>query len=143
MSTLKSSIIINRPPHEVFTGLTHFDQWPRWQGGLISVVQISPGPLAVGSQLRQVRSSGNPKESLIEVTRLVPDQMLGVKSPSPPLAWQGIFTLESLDTNTRFGLEFKIEASGLTGLIGYLIIRLTLKQELKTFKALVETGGIT
>jgi hypothetical protein len=127
MSQLKANIIINRPPPEVFAGLTHFDQWPRWQGGLISVVQISPGPLAVGSQLRQVRSSGNPKESLIEVTHLVPDQMLGVKSPSPPLAWQGIFTLVPLDTNTRFGLEFKIEASGLTGFIGYLIIRLTLK----------------
>ena len=143
MSQLSANIIISRPPHEVFAGLTNFSQWPRWQGGLISVDQISPGPLAVGSQLRQVRSSGNPKESLIEVTRLVPDHLLGVKSPSPPLAWQGIFTLEPVDTNTRFGLEFKIEASGLTGLIGYLIIRLTLKQELKTFKALVETGGIT
>ena len=143
MSQLKASIIINRSPAEVFTGLTNFSQWPRWQGGLASVEQISPGPLQVGSQLRQVRSSGKPKESLIEVTRLVPNQLLGVKSPSQPLAWQGIFALESIDTSTRFGLEFKIEASGLTGLIGYLIIRLTLKQELKTFKTLVETGEIT
>ena len=142
MNTLKANIIINRPPPEVFAGLTNFSQWPHWQGGLISVEQISPGPLAVGSQLRQVRSSGDPKESLIEVTRFVPDQMLGVKSPSPPLAWQGTFTLEPLDTHTRFGLEFKIEASGLTGLIGYLIIRLTLEQELKTFKTLIENGEI-
>jgi hypothetical protein len=142
-TTTSASIVINRSPAEVFAGLTNFSQWPQWQGGLISVDQITPGPLQAGSQLQQVRSSGNPKESLIEVTRLVPDQMLGVKSPSPPLAWQGMFTLEPLDADTRFGLEFKIEASGLTGLIGYLIIRLTLKQELKTFKALVETGGIT
>ena len=82
MSTLKANIIINRSPAEVFTGLINFSQWPRWQGGLVSVDQISTDPLAVGSQIRQVRSSGKPKESLIEVTRLVPNQMLGVKSPS-------------------------------------------------------------
>jgi hypothetical protein len=143
MSKLKANIIINRPPTEVFAGLINIGQWPRWQGGLISVDQISPGSLQVGAQIRQIRSSGNPKESLIEVTRLVPNQMLGVKSPSPPLAWQGVFTLESLDASTRFALEFEIQASGLSGLIGHLTIRLTLKQELKTFKALVETGEIT
>jgi hypothetical protein len=31
--------------------------------------------------------------------------------------------------STRFGLEFEIQASGLAGLIGDLIIRLTLKLE--------------
>jgi hypothetical protein len=53
------------------------------------------------------------------------------------------FTLEPLGMSTRFGLEFEIQASGLAGLIGDLIIRLTLKQVLKTFKTLVETGGMT
>ena len=140
MSQLKANIIINRPPAEVFAGLINFGQWPRWQGGLISVDQISPGPLQIGSQLRQVRSSGKPRESLIEVTHLVPNQILEVKSPSPPLAWQGIFTLEPVGVGTRFGLVFEIRASGLAGLISDLIIKLTLKQELNTFKALVEAG---
>ena len=139
-TTTSASIVINRSRAKVFAELTNFGQWPQWQGGLISVDQISPGPLQAGSQLRQVRSSGKPKESLIEVTCLVPNQMLGVKSPSPPLAWQGIFTLESLDASTRFALEFEIQASGLSGLIGHLIIKLTLKQELNTFKALVEAS---
>ena len=140
MSKLKANNIINRPPAEVLAGLTNFGQWPCWQGRLISVDQISQGLLQIDSQIRQVRNSGQPKESLIEVTRLVPNQMLGVKSPSPPLAWQGIFTPESLDASTRFALEFEVQASGLSGLIGYLIIRLTLKQELNTFKALVEAS---
>ena len=142
MSRLNANIIINRPPAEVFAGLIDFSQWARWQVGLISVEPISPGPLAVGSQLRQVRSSGQPRESLIEVTRLVPNQVLEVKSPSLPLAWQGMFTLEPLDMSSRFGLEFEIQASGLSGLIGDLIIKMTLRHELKTFKALVEGGEI-
>lgn len=140
MNQLKANIIIDRPPAEVFAGLLDFSQWPRWQGGLISVDQTSPGPLAVGAQLRQVRSSGRPKESAIEVTHLVPNQLLGVKSPNPPIAWQGIFTLEPLGMSTRFILQFEIQASGLSGLIGHLIIKLTLKQELNTFKALVEAS---
>lgn len=142
MSQLKASIIINRPPAEAFAGLINFGQWPRWQGGLISVEPISPGSLAVGTQLRQVRSSGKPKESLIEVTHLVPDQLLGVKSSTPPLAWQGMFTLEPTGMSTRFTLQFEIQASGIAGLLGDLIIRLTIRQELKTFKTLVEGGKI-
>ena len=140
MSELKANIIINRPPAEVFAGLTNFGQWPRWQGGLVSVDQISPSPLQVGSQVRQIRESGNPTESLMEVTHLVPDQLLGLKSPGHPLSWQSAFSLEPVDRGTQLTLQFEVQASGLAGLISDLIIRLTLKQELNAFKALVEAG---
>ena len=140
MGKLKRNIIINRPPAEVFAGLTNFGTWPLWQGGLVSVDQISAGPLQIGSQVRQIRKSGNPTESLMEVTHLVPNQMLGLKSPGRPLAWQGAFTLEPVDGGTQFTLQFEIQATGLVGLISDLIIRLTLQQELRTFKAIVEAG---
>ena len=79
----------------------------------------------------------------MEVTHLVPNQVLGLKSPGRPLSWQGAFTLEPVDIGTRLTLQFEIQASGLAGLISDLIIKLTLKQELKTFKALVEGGEST
>jgi carbon monoxide dehydrogenase subunit G len=140
MSKLIRNIMINRPPAEVFAELTDFATWPKWQGGLESVEQISPGPLQVGSQIRQIRQSGKPTESLIEVTRLVPNQMLGVKSPSRPLAWDGDFTLQPVDDGTQLTLQFEIQSAGLVGFLSDLIIRLTLGQELRTFKALVEAG---
>jgi uncharacterized protein YndB with AHSA1/START domain len=140
MSTIKRNILINRPPAEVFAGLTDFGSWPKWQGGLVSVDRISAGPLQVGSQVRQIRQSGKPAESVMEVTQLVPDQMVGVKSPGRPLAWAGAFTLEPMDDGTQLTLQFEVQATGLVGLISDLIIRLTLGQELRTFKAIVEAG---
>jgi uncharacterized membrane protein len=140
MSKVNASIIIDCPAAEVFAGLTDFGKWPLWQGGLVSVDQMSAGPLQVGSQLRQTRKGGSPTESVIEVTHLVPNQMLGLKSPGRPLSWQGAFTLEPVDDVTRLSLQFELRAAGLAGFISNLIIRLTLKQELKTFKAMVEAG---
>jgi hypothetical protein len=142
MSILAASIIINRPSPDVFSGLTDFSRWPRWQGGLARVERVSPGPLQVGSQFRQIRMGRNATESIsiMEVTHLVQNEILSLKSPSLPLAWQGSFMLESAGDGTRLALRFEIQATGLVGLLSDLIIRLTLQQELKTFKAMVEAG---
>jgi hypothetical protein len=76
----------------------------------------------------------------MEVTHLVPNQMLGLKSPSRPLSWQGAFTLQPVGDGTQLTLQFEIQATGLAGLVSNLIIRLTLQQELRAFKAMVEAG---
>jgi len=140
ISQLKAAITIRRPPTMVFAELTDFRKWPRWQGGLARVEQVSAGPLQVGSQLRQTRASGNPRESLIEVTLLIPDRVLGLNSPSRPIAWHGTFTIEPVEDNCQLTLQFEIRATGLAGIFSDLIVRLTLKQELKMFKAMVETA---
>ena len=140
MSQLKAAIIIRRPPAQVFAELTDFSKWPRWQGGLARVEQVSAGPLQVSSQLRQTRTSGNPRESLMEVTHLIPDRVLGLNSPSRPISWHGKFTIEPTGDNSQLTLQFEIRATGLAGFLADLIIRLTLNQELKMFKAMVETA---
>ena len=140
MSQLKAAITIRRPPTKVFAELTDFSKWPRWQGGLARLEQVSAGPLQVGSQLRQTRTSGNPRESLMEVTHLIPDRVLGLNSPSRPIAWHGTFTVEPIEGNSQLTLQFEIRATGLAGILADLIIRLTLNQELKMFKAMVETA---
>ena len=75
------AIIINRPPAEVFAWLTDFDKWPQWGGGnLVSMKQVSAGPLQAGSQLRQVNQTGRkPTETLVQVTDFVPDQTFGIE----------------------------------------------------------------
>jgi carbon monoxide dehydrogenase subunit G len=140
MRKLKANVAINRPPTEVFAGLTDFGTWPKGQGGLVSVDQISAGPLQVGSQIRQIRKGGKPTESLMEVTHLVQNQILGVKSQGRPLSWNGTFALEPVDGGTQLTLQFEIQTTGLVGLISYLIIRLTLQQELRAFKAITQAG---
>ncbi len=140
MSELKAAITIKRPPAQVFLVLTDFSKWPRWQGGLARVEQVSAGPMQVGSQFRQVRMGGNPAESLMEVTQLVPNKVLGLNAPGRPIAWHGTFTIEPVGNNSKLTLLFHIRAIGLAAMIADLIIRLTLQQELKMFKAMVEAA---
>jgi uncharacterized membrane protein len=139
MSKLKATILIDRPPDQVFAELVNFNHWPRWQGGLASVEQVEDGPLEVGSQLKMVGLDNKPAVSTMEVTHLIPDKMLGLNSPGRPITWQGTFTIEPIENNSRLTLQFDIRAKGLAGIIADLIIRLTLQQELRTFKAIVES----
>ena len=101
--------------------------------------QVEGGPLQVGSQLRMVRMDNKPAVSTMEITHLIPGKVLGLNSPGRPIAWHGTFTIEPIENNSRLTLQFDTHAKGLAGIMADLIIRLTLQQELKTFKAIVES----
>ncbi len=140
MSKLNATITVDRPPAEVFAVLTDFDRWPRWQGGLERMEQVGPGPLQVGSRLRQVRTGQKATDSLMEVTELVPGKVLALSSPGRPIGWHGTFTLEPVGNSSRMTAQFEIQAAGLAGALAEAIIRLTVGRELRLFRALVEAG---
>jgi len=132
------SIIINRPPAEVFAGLINFGKWPQWGGGnLVSMEQISTGPLQVDSQLRQVNQTGRkPTETLVQVTDFVPDQTLGIERSN----LRGTFTLEPVEIATRLNASFEVDATGLSALIYRIFLKQFVTSDLRKFKALVEAS---
>jgi len=132
------SIGINRPPSEVFAALTDFGKWPQWGGGnLVSMEQISPGPLQVGSQLRQVnKTGGKPAETLVQVTDFAPDQALALERPNLRAA----FTLEPIEAATYLNASFEVEASGVSALLYRLLLKRFVASDLRKFKALVDAS---
>jgi len=139
-SKLNYTLIINRPPAEVFARLTEFRTWPQWAGGLARMEQVSAGPIDVGSEIREVWKGANPTESQIwEITHFVPNHLLGMRTLAPAVSASGTFTLEAVDTATRLIVQFEIRTTGLLGIIN-VIFKLTVKKELRKFKALVEAG---
>lgn len=131
-----AAIIINRPPAEVFAWLTDFDKWPQWGGGnLVSMQQVSAGPLQAGSQLRQVNQTGRkPTETLVQVTDFVPDQTFGIERPN----LRGTFTLEPVMTGTQLNAVFEVNAAGLSALMYRLFIKRFVTNDLRKLKALIE-----
>lgn len=102
--------------------------------------QITPDPLGIGSTIREVWKGANPTESQIwEITQFVPNQFLSMQTSSPTVSASGTFTLEAVDTATRFIVQFEILTSGLLGIIN-VIFKLTAKKQLRKFKALIEAG---
>ena len=131
-----AAIIINRPPAEVFAWLTDFDTWPQWGGGnLVSMKQVSAGPLQAGSQLRQVNQTGRkPTETLVQVTDFVPDRTFGIERPN----LRGTFTLEPVMTGTQLNAVFEVDAAGLSALMYRLFIKRFVMNDLRKLKALIE-----
>ena len=53
MPRIEESIVIDRPPDEVWAFITDFFNAPRVSGsGIIGLRQVSPGPLGIGSTLQ-------------------------------------------------------------------------------------------
>ncbi len=136
---IDTAIVINRPPAQVFARLTDIGEWPTWGGDLVSMEQISAGPLQVGSQIRQVTRRGRkPSESLVEVTELVPDQRLGIKEP----VLEGTFTLDPVEVGTRLNARFEVEAAGLMALMYRLMLKQFAANDLRKFKKMVESREV-
>jgi carbon monoxide dehydrogenase subunit G len=49
----ESSVTVDKPPAEVFPWLVDADKVPRWMTGLQVYEPLDPGPLRVGSRIRQ------------------------------------------------------------------------------------------
>jgi len=69
----ESTVTVARPPAEVFPFLLEADKVPRWMSGLEAYEPLSPGPLGVGSRIRQALSvSGQQLRFELEITALDP-----------------------------------------------------------------------
>ena len=68
-----STVTVAKPPAEVFAWLLDADKVPRWMTGLEVYEPLDPGPLRVGSRIRQeLLVSGQLLRFELEVTRLEP-----------------------------------------------------------------------
>ena len=69
----ESRVNVARPPADVFPWLLDADKVPRWMTGLEVYQPLEPGPLRVGSRIRQELSvSGQHLRFELEVARLDP-----------------------------------------------------------------------
>lgn len=130
------SIVINRPPADVFASLIDFGKWPNWGGGnLVGMEQVSEGPLRVGSQMRQVFRRGRKEgTALVRITDLVPDRTLAIERPN----LRGTFDLEPAGSGTRLTARFEVEAGVMSALLYRLFLGQFVRSDLRRFKAMVE-----
>jgi uncharacterized protein YndB with AHSA1/START domain len=99
---------IERPPAEVFAFATDPEQLPRWQTNTVSATAEEPGPLRVGSRLREVHRGpgGRPVESLVEVSALEVDRAFGLRMIEGPLPIDADLAFEPTTAGTR--LRFRV-----------------------------------
>jgi len=96
---VETSVVISRPPEEVFAYISNFENNPRWQGGMKEARFISQGPLGVGSTYTQVATFlGRRVESSFEVIDYQPNRLVKATSTSGsfPIAFTRAFSSGAL-----------------------------------------------
>ena len=129
MTTIKASVIVNRPVDEVFAYVTDVKTWPRWESGLLQAEQTSDGPINVGTTFRGTNQAlGQRMEWTSEVTDYTPSKSWGQKIVSKGWSTEESLTFERFEGTTEFTLASELEMDGFFKLFAPFVARKMQKQ---------------
>ena len=118
---LEASVVINKPPREVFALWSEAERYPEWFDMSLERRKMTEGPMATGSRYHAVDKMppGRRVESTLEITAYDPNRRIAATLSRPINAsWEATFDEVSEGT----GMTFKMVArlSGLQPLVAPL-----------------------
>jgi uncharacterized membrane protein len=133
---------IERPCGEVAAYLRDPANDTRWIGGIRRVRLLTPGPVAVGSQVERVASFlGRRIRYLNEVTELTADQ-LAMRSVRSPFPMRVTYRHRDVgDDTTEVSVRVEGDAGRLYALVGPLlglVVRRSIARDLRNLKRVLE-----
>jgi uncharacterized membrane protein len=139
------TVVVERPPDEVFRFLTDLSNVPEWQSGAVEV--RAPDSLGVGTTYVEVlKFLGKRFEATLEVTEYEPGRRFSLRTLSGPISFRVRHRLEPADNDgsTRIHVELEGEPGGLFRLAEALVMRNAQRQiegDFATLKEMVEARG--
>jgi uncharacterized membrane protein len=140
------TVVVERPPDEVFRFLTDLSNVPEWQSGAVEV--RAPASVEVGTTYVEVlKFLGRRIEATLEVTEFEPGRRFSLKAVSGPMPFQVRHRLEPADggTATTIHVELEGDPGRLFRLAEPLVMRNAQRQlegDFATLKEMVEAGGV-
>lgn len=110
------SIEIDRSPEDVFAYLDQLDRHGEWQSDIKKVVDVTPGPVHVGTRATDYRKVPLATAKITyEITEHEPPRKVSFVGVNGPMRPHGTVTIEPLDggTRSRMTLEFELVGHGL------------------------------
>ena len=125
MIKVETSVVIARPPNEVFAYISNFENNPQWQSGMQEAKFTSEGPLDVGSTYTQVaKFLGRRIESTFEVIEYQPNRMVKASSTSGSFPITFTRIVEPVGSGTKVTAVVEGDASGFFKLAEPLLARM-------------------
>jgi carbon monoxide dehydrogenase subunit G len=139
MPVVEESVVIARPPQEVFDFLAKFENTAVFDSSVTSSEQVSDGPVGLGSRGRGTsKVMGRTFDWTTEIVEFDRPRRLVSRSVEGKLDFTVSLTMEPSDGGTR--LTQRIEAaSGLGGIFGKLADPLVERAQGRTVRANLET----
>jgi uncharacterized protein YndB with AHSA1/START domain len=129
------SLVIERPPAEVFSYTTDPGKLPEWQSTALEA--RSDGPIQQGTHVTEVRKFlGRRMESEVEVTAYEPNRRFALKVLSGPVPFTFEQTLEPTDGGTTIKIVLEGEPGGFFKLAEPLVERAVRRQVKADFEQL-------
>ncbi len=142
-----SSIDIDRPREEVAAYVFDHRNDTVWIGGISQSELLGAPPIGEGTRVRRVASfMGKPIEYVNEVERLVPGEVLEMRSVQSPFPMRVTYAFEDANGRTRASVRVQGDAAGWYRVAGPMLaagVRRSVGRDLATLKRLLESEGAT
>ena len=144
MIRIEVNTLISRPVQEVWDFFIDFTNSSHWTRSGSQLRKTSEGPFGVGTTVESVRPmfGREIKSQRLVATRYEPPHLVSFTAAVPVLGdLIGGFTIESVGTETRLSRWTELNAGGLRGAIGSIlvpIVRRSQATELSNLKRLIE-----
>lgn len=139
MPVVEESVVIARPPQEVFDFLSKFENIAVYDSSVTASEQVGDGPLGVGARGKgSSKIMGRQFDWTVEITDFDPPRRMVSRSVGGKLDFTITFNLEPADGGTRVTQRIDA-ASGLGGIFGKLADPLVERAQGRTVRANLET----
>ena len=137
VARIEGEIVIHRPIAEVFDFVSDERNEPRYNPQMISVEQLTPDPIGLGSQFRaQMKSGRATVPVLLEFNAFERPARLGSRSSFAGIVTDGQLTFEALGDSTRMRWVWDVRPTGARKIFTALIALVGRRQEQRVWSQL-------
>ena len=130
MVHIEGEIAIARPPEAVFDFVADERNEPRFNPQMLSIEQLTPGPIGLGTRFRaKVASRGRLVKIVIEFTAFERPRRLASATRMSGMDIRGTLTFDPVPEGTRMRWHWELAPRGLLKLLTPLIARMGRQQE--------------
>ncbi len=145
MINLDFSALIDRPIKDVFGFVTNPANMSKWNSAVVSLEQITPGALGVGTKFKSVgEMMGRRIEGEMQITAYEPDTKCGFQVNAGPMQVNLTLSFKTVGTGTKVNLNAQGNPGGLFKLAEGVLagqVKSMMEGNLSRLKSVLEKGA--
>jgi carbon monoxide dehydrogenase subunit G len=145
MINIDLGTMIDRPVHDVFTFITNPGNMSKWNSAVVSMEQITPGAVGVGTRFKSVgEMMGRRIEGEMQVVAFEPDSKFGFQMNAGPVQVNVVLTFKTVGTGTKLNLNAQGNPGGLFKLAEPVMagrVKGMMEENLTRLKSVLEKGA--
>jgi carbon monoxide dehydrogenase subunit G len=145
MINLDLSVLIDKPVKDVFAFVTNPNNMSKWNSAIVSLEQITPGPVGMGTKFKNVgEMMGRRVEGEMQVVAFEPDSKYGFQMQAGPMQVNVTLTFKTVGTGTKLSLNAQGNPGGLFKLAEGVMqgqVKSMMEGNLANLKSVLEKGA--